>query len=528
VWGAGIEVAAADSPIGIEQVTLAGETVILRARGTAAEGRCPAGGTASRSVHDRYLRRPRDVPWRGRAVRLVLTVRCRCIAARRSRRTFAEAFTPRLPRHARRTAAATELLVQLAGPVSGELGARIAHAVGRPCSPDTLLRLVRRAAPASVPTPQGLGADALALRRGHRYATLLVDLDSQRPVDLLAGRTAETLATGLRAHPSVETIARDRSEAYAEGARQGAPGALPVADRFHLLQHASAALDELLQGRRRRIAAAMPNPTPDPAVPAAALRPLSPARERARARRAVRRARWERVLELAAAGRSLRGIARELKITRRTVRRLARTPLPPPGDPVVHPHSGGLRSPKLQPDVAYLQNRWQAGCANVSQRSRELCALGYDGSRTLLDQAVRPWRPPKSPPRPRAHSGRWLGLRPPAQLRPEEHAALAQLLHDDPNIAAGYTLLQEFRAVIAARDLCRLDAWITAAEASRRPPFVSLANGIAADRGPIAAALTLPWSTGTVEGHACRGKLLKRLGYGRAKLDLLRSRVLLA
>jgi transposase len=522
----------AESVMGIEQVTLAGETVILRAFGTTPEGRCPACGTASRTVHARYVRRPRDVPWRGRAVRLVLIVRrFRCVAARCSRRTFAEDFTPRLPRHARRTSDATELLVQLACPVSGEVGARIARAVGLPCSPDTLLRLVGRSAPPAAPTPQVLGVDDLALRRGHRYATLLVDLETHRPVDLLPGRTAETLATWLREHPGVETIARDRSDAYAEGARQGAPGALQVADRFHLLQNASAALQELLQGRRRRIEAATPNPTPEPSVPAAAVRPLSPARERARARRAARRARWEQVLELAAADRSLRGIARDLGINRRTVRRLVRTPLPAPDDPVVRPRPGGLRSPKLQPYVTYLQDRWQAGCTNVSQLYRELCALGYDGSRTLLDQAIRPWRPPRPPKsarRPCAHSVRWLCLHPPDQLTPEEHTALEQLLHDDPTIAAGYHLLQDFRAVIAARDLCRLDAWITAAQVSQLPSFVSLANGIAADRGPIDAALTLPWSTGMVEGHVCRVKLLKRLGYGRAKLDLLRSRVLLA
>jgi transposase len=522
----------ADSPIGIERVTLAGETVILRALGTAPEGRCPACGTASRSVHDRYVRRPRDVPWRGRAVRLVLTVRrFRCVAARCPRRTFAEDFAPRLPRHARRTADATALLVRLAGPVSGEVGARIAGAVRLPCSADTLLRLVRRAAPASVATPRVLGVDDLALRRGHRYATLLVDLETHRPVDLLADRTAETLATWLGEHPGVETIARDRSEAYAEGARQGAPAALQVADRFHLLQNASAALDELLQGRRRRIEAATPDPTPDGSVPAAAVRPLSPARERALARRAARRARWERVLELATAGRSLRGIARELGINRRTVRRLVRTPLPAPGDPVVRPRPGGLRSPKLQPYVSYLQDRWQAGCTNASQLYRELCALGYGGSRTLLDQAIRPWRPPrppKSPHRRGAHSVRWLCLRPPDQLTPEEHTALEQLLRDDPTVAAGYDLLQQFRAAIAAREPRRLDAWIAAAQASQLPSFISLANGIAADRGPIDAALTLPWSTGMVEGHVCRVKLLKRMGYGRAKLDLLRSRVLLA
>jgi len=55
-----------------------------------------------------------------------------------------------------------------------------------------------------------------------------------------------------------------------------------------------------------------------------------------------------------------------------------------------------------------------------------------------------------------------------------------------------------------------------------------LANGIVADRAALEAALTTPWSTGPVEGHVHRVKLLKRQHYGRASLALLRRRVLAA
>lgn len=95
------------------------------------------------------------------------------------------------------------------------------------------------------------GVDDLALRRGQVYATILIDLETHRPVDLLKGWTAETLATWLRTHPGIQIIVRDRPEAYAEGARQGAPDAIQVADRFHLLQNASQALDQVLRTRRR-------------------------------------------------------------------------------------------------------------------------------------------------------------------------------------------------------------------------------------------------------------------------------------
>lgn len=483
-------------------------------------------------VHDRYQRQPLDLPWRGWVVRLVITVRrFRCRNRACSRRTFAEEFPETLPRRARRTAAATELLLTLACTAGGEAGARLAAAMGLPTSPDTLLRLLRRTAAPGGPTPRVLGVDDLALRRRQHYATLLINLETHEPVDLLNGREAETLATWLRAHPGVEIVVRDRAEAYAEGARAGAPNAQQVADRFHLLQNASLALDELLRNRRRQITLAVmepPSPQPDHATPA---KPLSPRQQHLAARRAARIARWEEVQRFHAAGRSLRGIARDLGINRRTVRQLLAT-AEPPRNQITRPRPSGVSSPSLQPYVRYLQDRWQAGCSNISQLRREIAAQGYQGSRSLLYQALKAWRPPRPPPeaarRVRRLSVRWLCLRPPDQLKPDEQVALQQVLTADRELATGYDLLQRFRQLLAARAVAALDAWLKAAQASNLPTFLSLAHGIVADRAAVEAALTLPWSNGATEGHVHRVKLIKRQGYGRAKFDLLRRRVLAA
>jgi transposase len=120
---------------------------------------------------------------------------------------------------------------------------------------------------------------------------------------------------------------------------------------------------------------------------------------------------------------------------------------------------------------------------------------------------------------------RWLCLRPPDQLADYERQALDQLLTDDPELATGYRLLQRFRQLIATRDQRALDGWLDDAEASSLPPFVSLAHGIRTDRAAVDAALTTAWSNGQVEGQVHRLKLIKRQGYGRAKLDLLARRV---
>jgi transposase len=121
---------------------------------------------------------------------------------------------------------------------------------------------------------------------------------------------------------------------------------------------------------------------------------------------------------------------------------------------------------------------------------------------------------------------RWLCLRPPEHLLSEEPAALAQVLGADADLACGHALVQRFRTLVRTRDVAALETWLTDAQASNLPPFISLANGLINDRAAVEAALTMPWSNGPVEGHVHRVKLIKRQGYGRAKLALLRRRVL--
>ena len=223
----------------------------------------------------------------------------------------------------------------------------------------------------------------------------------------------------------------------------------------------------------------------------------------------------------------------EVGISRVTVRRLIDTPIPPRNH-IAHPRPGGLSSPSLPPYVSSLQDRWQDGCHNITQLFREIVEQGYGGSRSLLYTALHPWRPPRPPPKERRRqktrrfSVRWLCLRPPDQLKPEEQSALQQILDDDADLAAGYRLLQRFRKVITDRDVVGLDTWLRDAQASSLAPFVGLANGIVKDRAAVEAALTMRWSTSMVEGHVNRVKLIKRQGYGRSGFGPLKRRILAA
>jgi transposase len=428
-------------------------------------------------------------------------------------------------------------LLHLACALGGEAGARAAQAIGLPISPDTLLRLLRSSDHTAGSTPRVLGVDDFAFRRSYRYGTILVDMETHRPIDLLDDREAGTLAGWLRDHPGVEIIVRDRAGAYAEGARAGAPDAIQVADRFHLVLHASTALEELLRSRRRRTEwIPGPAPPPDEATPpdeSVADPPAtpSPAQRQRAERRATRISRWEEIRTRRAAGQNISQIARAVGKDRKTVRRYLATPAPPPAPYVVKPRPAGLSSPTLQPFVSYLQDRWQAGCTNVRRLYQELKERGYVGSYSLLRGSLRPWRPPRPDrvygPRHR-RSVRWLCLRPKEKLTNEELTVRERVLAEDPELAQGCELLEQFQRLVHKRDQQKLDGWIAAVHESGFAPFQSFANGLQRDRAAVDAALTLDWSNGLVEGHVHRLKLIKRQGYGRAKIDLLRRRVLAA
>ena len=497
----------------IDSVEVGSGVVLLVARSGLTSAACPDCGVASCSAHSHYERRLADLPAHGRRVHLRVRIRrFRCHSPHCARKIFAERLDPSIARRFGRRTERLEGIVRHIGlALGGRAGERIAARLLVPASKDTLLRVVRRGAAPTHSLPRVIGIDDWAWRKGHRYGTLICDLERRAVIDLLPDREPATAAAWLAARPSIKIIARDRGGGYGAAARSGRPEAKQVADRWHLIANANAAFLVAVRRHMREVRRALGQSAIDPAtLTAAEFIQYEGWRRRAEDEAAV--------LALHREGVAIKEIVRRTGRSRKLVRDIVRGGRSEPFRP---------RASSLEPWLDRLSAEWSGDCRNGAELWRRLHASGFAGSlRVVTEWATRRRRDetgaaPRRCPAARALARLMTVAR--TKLTRSEAIIVARIEAVVPALVAARKLVDRFHRLIREKRTTDLDDWLVDAAGS---PIASFAKGVAADRLAVAAAIEEVWSNGQTEGQITRLKLLKRQMYGRANIDLLRARMI--
>jgi transposase len=495
--------------------------------------------TPSSAIHSYYRRKPLDLPCAGRSIRLLLSVKkffCREPSCQR--KIFAERLPDLLEVSSRLTKRLRTAVQDIGFATCGKGGERLSCKLGIDISDTTLLRSLYLLPPSQIGQVHIIGIDDFAWRKGQRYGSIIVDLQSHKILDLLPERTVESVIAWLEAHPDIEVVSRDRGGTYIDGTTQGAPLAVQVCDRWHLMKNLGDAVEAFLIRKRVRIPAEPlqeasveeePHKSTETTPPK-----LSHREELSQHRLKARQEICQQAKDLREKGWSIHAIAKHLDRERTTIRKYLKVegtwqPIPrQPGKSLLDPYRASILA------------LWAQGCQNGQYILRTIQAQGYAGSATLLrafvtqlrkQQPIQALAGSQTSPAFRTIAKtpreiRWLLTKHRAELTDEERANLDRLLQSSEEVRVVRSFLHTFLNMIRQRTSEKLRPWMEAVMTSGIPELKSFVAGIERDFDAVKEALHLPWSQGITEGKVNKLKTLKRVMYGRAGFALLRQRLL--
>jgi transposase len=502
---------------------------------------CPECHQLSARIHGSYQRTVADLPCAGRNVLMLLTVRkFVCSTPTCPHKIFTERLPGLVESYGRMTRRLIALLQALGLGAGGQMGTRQADRSGIATTPSTLLRHLMQLPDPLTRAVRVLGVDDFAWKKRFTYGTILVDLERRKIIDVLADRESATVEAWLKEHPEVEVVIRDRGKDFTKAATVGAPQAQQVVDRFHVVKNLSEVLQEILGHCRAEIRqgeAPLPQlekagEEPTRPLPTAAIwQQRTPAQVKKvhQARQASRDDRYHQMTTLRAQGLTQREVAKRMGMSERAVRHWLKRGAAPTNERQFR------RRSVFDPYAAYVLQRWQDGIHEAKQLSEEIQAQGFSGTVRIVQRFVQALRddPEKLPLAPATGADRfssktatWLFIRDPKQLTIEKQAELELICQRSETARKTYELTQQFMSMLRLRRGQDFEMWLSAVEASQIPELRRFAQGLLKDKSAVVAGLTLSYSNGPVEAQVQKLKLIKRSMFGRAKLPLVRQRLL--
>lgn len=531
----------------ITKITRENDTIKIFASKKGKRSQCPACGIYSSSVHDYYERTLSDLPiFQISSVIIIRSRKFKCKNTKCCRKVFSEQ-SPNFPRYGRRTQRVSKILDSLSIELTGKLGSILSEKFRIKVSTSTITRIAHNQSLPTIKQPRVLGVDDWAYRKGVSYGTVLIDMETSKPIDILKSRDGADLKEWLRNYKDVEIVTRDRASSYSSAIDEVCPNAIQVADRFHLLMNLSDALDkyfksinpkinELIKEKTNEI---LSYPIDNSASNAIEKEHVTSANdclceEKFDQRLVI----FNKVKELQKENVAITKISREMEISRATVRSYFQYNSLPAR---VH-----HKSTNIDLYTNHIISRLNDKGYLVKDIIAEIKELGYNGGQTQAYQNINIMKEkyklttsgfselqkakiPFVKPLNTRDLARLIGFSLKSIKDKDERKYLATLLDNMQEVQIVRRLVRLFKTMLW-RGMGNITRWIEFIKRSKYKltGLVSFANGLSKDIKAVTNGINMHWSNGAVEGHVNRIKSIKRQMYGRASFDLLRIKIILS
>ena len=527
--------------LNLNRIEYTDSTIWINASVKTKRSRCPNCETFSMKIHDHYIRAISDLPvFQYRTMILLKTRKFKCVNTRCKRKVFSEQI-PVILRYSRRTNRVLRILEAFAIELTGKLGSIMSKQLLISVSCSSITRIAHSQPLPKIKQPRVLGVDDWAYRKGVSYGTILIDMETSRPIDMLPSRKGRDLKKWLMKYKDVEIVTRDRSSSYSSAIDEACPDAVQVADRFHLLTNLSNALDtyfKSISGTISRLVKAKTSellklPEAEPKINFVAKEQVNGIRIDPRLDR------FNKVKELQTKGIAILQISRDLGMSRNTVRSYF-------SQESLSPRSS-TKSTNIELFTSYIVTRLNTTGYKIKDIIEEIRKVGFNGSNTQayhninvirnnfnistpgFAQVQQPAKIPYVKTLSSRKLAKFIGSCLTDIADPNERYYLQTLLDNLAELRIVRKLVQIFKTMMV-RGRGNIKRWIDFVKRSKHKlaGLKTFARGLLRDIDAVENGIKMSWSNGAVEGHVNRIKSIKRQMYGRAGFDLLRLKVILS